>query len=184
MALVGCSSPEEDAPFPIQEMPSVAPTTTTVPYEVPETIDSAYVQRVVERLEEVRAAVLRDNLASRQFTDRDRERFEAIFADPALDFQMHLWRRDAHLPIPNVKENPDPAKYSIDRIVSSSADCIWVKSTIDGKHNRTDDAPATQVLDLVLKRYPHDESINPTPWVLSQFAPESLNIVDAERACG
>lgn len=59
-----------------------------------------------------------------------------------------------------------------------------MKGTVHDTESVLSEKRNAQRLDIVLKKRVHNESINPTPWVVTQFAPESLDLVTASRACG
>lgn len=144
-----------------------------------------YAAKVMTKLEEVRGDVRRDVVMSKKFSTEDQRKLNATFAEPSLSFQSKLWREAAaERGESKFVKNPGPATWTVVRIAQSRSDCIWFKATSDDSKNLVHPQGGSPiVIDVVLRRWAHDEKINPTPWVISQYTPESLGAVDPGLGC-
>lgn len=182
LLLAACGSDSAVQEEPVDEVIEFATTTTSAdPWAVPETIDAEYVRRVLQRIDDVRAEVRRDVFATKQFTDADRKKLEAIYTGHKLAVSLNEWATTAPLDHPDFKTNPGNATVAVQHILKASRDCVWANVTYDESANRPSPRTPTQG-QIVMVVASHDKSLNPTRWMLKQATvPGQLEPVDA---CG
>lgn len=178
VCLAGCDAAESTTFVPSGDSTDSPQAVVAASGTTPETRDQTYLDGVMVQLESVRASVRRDVLARREFRAEDQVRLEAIFTGEALDFQKGVWQDAAHLGAPELNESPRNGTFPVTEIVVDSPDCVWFRS------RPSDDyvvQPPQMTIDIVLVRKPHDESLNPTPWMISEFIP--VGWLDANEVC-
>lgn len=149
------------------------------PGQDPDHWDPRYAEQVLGEIEELRMSVRGDVLSNAAFTKRDQHRLEAVFANPALRFQVDEYRLNVVSAQSKFVENIKPSKFNVDEVVEAHDDCIWVKAQFVDDHNRVEPLPSPTYVDVVLAKMPHDTSLNGTPWLIAQFAPETPQVVDS-----
>jgi hypothetical protein len=183
LLLGGCG--DSDSAIDEETQPTVAEqsttTTATDPWAVPDVIDAEYVRRVLQRIDDVRAEVRRDVYASRQFTETDRKKIEAIYTGHQLAVALNEWPILAATDHSDMIANPGPAIVAIQGVLAADPDCIWANVTFDESRNRP--LPKTPVqAQVVLEKSSHDTQVNPTPWMIKhKTIPGEL---EAAAACG
>ena len=175
----GAAQANED--FAVQDAPTTTSLVTTPPR--PASPDPS-LQADLDRIAHVLGDVRRDVWGSRRVSQHNQNQLSAIFATPELQFQQVVWRDEAELGPQGLRSNPDDQRWTLLEIVTRTDTCVYAKVSAREDHNMTDGSRRGFVGDFVLRKWPHDTAINPTPWVLQMYKPEMLEMVDAETACG
>lgn len=171
----GCSDGDGLAADPT--VPTAAVTTptstTTVPdvSSIPATIDEPYLNAVLAALDEVDGQATRLIYASKKFTPEAADLLNAIYSDAAFEFEVQGWvvslSDDAELR--DVRPNPGNRRTTVDRVIASSATCVWLAVRRDYSARNVGTAPdrleyvAMERLDV--SNDPADT--NPTAWMVT-----------------
>lgn len=152
---------------------SGAPTTTVPPsYDVPETIDQAYVQRVVSAYDKVLGDAIRvlkrDGVINEEFLNH----LLAIYTADEFDFQQRAWIDSIDAGRLNqTPENPGDPVTTVGAIADASPSCIIARAEQDDSADFVGtpvESPQDDYVVLVRKKPDRDPlSLNPTPWVMA-----------------
>ena len=127
--LAGCGSGGDGS----SEEESAAHTSTSSvdPWAVPDPIDIAYVQRVVDEIEYQRDFVLDEIYSSHQFSSVSESRIRALYVEPYLDLALRRASEESMQDHPNVKADSAPARVPVKAIRSARTDCISAVVDVD-----------------------------------------------------
>lgn len=168
--LTGCSGGGHD--------PHASGTTTSTtssslspnPDVVPAVITPAYVDAVFRVLEHIDGNASRTLIAAHAVTPKVLADIRAIYNDPLYAQEVKIAQQSLQGSLRNVKTPPGDVRVGVVSLISSSPDCIFVRTADD----YTDvlvtpgPAPASGYWGLQRKQPGHDpQGLNPTPWALS-----------------
>jgi len=140
-------------------------TTTTDPYAVPTVIDAAYVERVLNALEDVRADVRRDVVANHRFTQESRDKLAETVQGDALKIELQVFNDASMAPTPaNTRQPPGSSRYMVERIRSASSTCIEANVTVDSSAVVTDAPERSAIRIVTLDATSARGRWNPTVW--------------------
>ena len=135
LAVVGCSDTGDDAPrgpaATVRNEPATT-TSTVVPVDqVPAVIDVAYVQRVIDALDRIEGAAVRELVRAREPNREFYEAIRAIYLDPQFDRVQASYGRSAAQEMVELKPDPGDPVTTIDRLISTTGDCVFAGATRD-----------------------------------------------------
>jgi hypothetical protein len=176
--LAGCGSGGLDS---AAERPEASgPTSSADPWVVPDPIDIAYVQRVVNEIEEQRDFLLDEVYASHQLSELSKSRLRAIYAQPYLEAALDGASKGSMEEHPDVKADSAPARVPVKFIRSVRSDCI--NAIVD-----VDDSPAlskqAEVMEfaVTLRRATSVADSNITQWQESNWDATSADNGKVDR---
>jgi hypothetical protein len=134
------------------------------PYAIPDEIDIAYLERVLEPIEEVYAEAVREIAREKAYTDRADELFAAIYAPDMMRNVRAYWSQLTEGDALNLRDHREigPAEYLISEMRVTEGRCILFRATFDDSEQFVDGAAAGFIFLLV----PRDNAWagNSTPW--------------------
>jgi hypothetical protein len=138
LAAVGCSDTGDDAPrgpsATVRNEPTTAAATgtTVVPVDqVPAVIDVAYVQRVIDALDRIEGAAVRELVRAREPNREFYETIRAIYLDPQFDRVHASYGRSAAQEMVELRTDPGDPVTTIERLISATGDCIFATASRD-----------------------------------------------------
>lgn len=191
LTLTACSKAEDAKPNPdFVPRREVATTTTPAtlpsgepdPYAVPEVIDKAYIEKVLNGLEAERVKV-RENVYLRdRYDPEDDRRLRAVFMGDALDWNITYWPDNVHVEHPEKDGRTTLAAslISVSTIRSAGRGCIWAEALTTPQPGLPD-YPPYPTGNVLRREKDVDRSLNPTGWKLAQNT--SPEFVTKEMAC-
>jgi len=146
--------------------PSAVSTPTEAPFEVPATIDEAYVERVLERLYVTEGDVARLSLEAGGVTSEVEALIRAVAAPEWAEALLEEARREAGAGFPTLRRPPGNATFILERLVTGRPDCIYVVGLKD--YSQVTDPPVdrTGERDFVWLIPAEPTTANPTGWVV------------------
>jgi hypothetical protein len=186
--LAGCSrpaAPEVPAAAPPTAVvtqpppptPTDAPTTEPAvteeadPYAVPEEIDEAYVERVLDVFGAVDAQIAREVAQRRRVTRTTVTLLKSTRAPEAAADNLRTLRRVIRRQGPDFfSSTAKPADYTVDDLVTATPKCIFVLTTVDSS-GLVEDPVSRSIqeyywLGLATDYGGTTATLNPTPWVV------------------
>jgi hypothetical protein len=163
--------------IPEERSTTTSPSTSTLDpaaYTVPETIDQAYVQRVVSAYDHVLGDAIRVLKRDGGLSDDFLKHLLAIYTEPEFEFQQKLWAEELSAGRP--AKTPSTAGDPITRVLSvarGDSHCITAKVTRDFAPTLLPGEPPTSpehdhyVVLVTRRQAPDPLKVNPTPWVLA-----------------
>lgn len=173
LALVAtaCGGGDSDAGPTATVSPAPATTTTTNPYAIPEVIDAAYVNRVLEGLDAAVGDIVRLVVRTRDIPPEVFDRLKAVYLNRD-DMSLFLSgiQRDLRLGFAGYKPNPGNAKTTVDQLLSVSQSCVYVRVKRDYSEVATN-SPSEAKIEWIglqpLDRALDPHQYNPTPWIMN-----------------
>lgn len=173
LALASCRESQRLPPEPtVPTAPSTAPTTAPIDVSViPPVIDEPYVNAVLAALDEVSGRATRAIVASKNVTPEAADLLNAIYDDERFTIQVDAWYEaiGSDPQLSALKPNPGNRKTTVNRLISASADCVWV--AVDRDYSANAAAPVEPGVEYIALR-PLDPSndpnqYNPTAWMIT-----------------
>ena len=171
LSLAACSSDDPDeggAEVPRTTTTTSSTTSTTTAeqtYAVPETIDAAYVNRVMEALNKVYGDVVRKKVSSGEFREEDLIPIRAIYNDPEFEQAAFALGRS---PIGDLAQYRDPLgdrKITVLKLMTAKPDCISFEAAYDFAAVVKESEPGHGWITLRPSQQDSDPAnLNPTPW--------------------
>lgn len=114
---------------PSATVPTLPPqTTTTNPYDIPDVIDAAYVNRVLAGLDAAFGDIVREFARTRQLPESTLERLRAVYGDlELLNLQyglLQVYARTNPFPLPTI---PGNKKTEVSLLISAGRSCIFAE---------------------------------------------------------
>lgn len=161
----GGASTEDTLPPPV-----ATPPTTAVSYDVPETIDVAYAQRVMLALDHVYGEAVR-HLAQSRRVDEDFLRPLVAIHNPRI-FQLvqDLWVKIQARDFAGLRAHPGDPVTRIDKLLRADRQCILIEGDRDFSGLHSADDPTNHDRYVALTPLAPDRNpsgINPTPWTIN-----------------
>src|SRR5688572_12907814 len=120
--LGGCDSGGRDD----DTLPPPASTSSTVDYSVPEVIDTAYVEKVMDALDHVYGDAIRTLAKERTITKPFLERLAAIYTPSEFETAQDAWVTDVANGLQGLRDQPGDPVTSVERSIKLDRDCIVV----------------------------------------------------------
>lgn len=168
----GPRRPEPTVPVEATTTSSTATTLDPSAYAVPETIDQAYVQKVVSAYDRVLGDAIRVLKRDGGLSDDFLKRLLAIYTEAEFEFQQKAWRELVNGGrLQRTPETPGDPQTTIGSIVSATPTCVTARAERDNSANLLVPQAESQQDDyIVLVRNRGDRdplNLNPTPWVIA-----------------
>jgi hypothetical protein len=167
---------------------STSTTLDPAAYAVPETIDQAYVQRVVSAYDHVLGDAIRALKRDGGLSDDFLKHLLAIYTEPEFEFQQKAWREAiATGRVQRTSENPGDPQTTVGELSEATPVCIIARADRDNRANFTGtpiESPQDEYVVLVRKNPNRDPlALNPTPWVMAFDGFKNDNSVP-RNSCG
>lgn len=177
LAATACGGGEGSEAGPTATVPPApASTTTTNPYAVPEVIDAAYVNRVLQGLDAAMGDIVRLVIATRDIPPEAVDRVKAVFLDrEGQNLELAGLSHDLREGFGAYRENPGDRRSTVTEVLAATPSCVFVRVDRDysevGIHQSSKPSREWIVLKpLDPAQDPH--SYNPTPWAFAAIGVE------------
>jgi hypothetical protein len=176
-ALAACSGGDDSDAVTSATLGTAPPTTSTTapvdPYAVPETVDAAYVERVLNKLYEVVGDADRIAVERRSVPPEVNDRLIAVY-DPFISSSVVNGLTESALSgFEPVLDPPGNRSVAIDDIREATSTCIMAHGTLDVSQRLKEPVDLGELVfdlrPLDATRDPH--GYNPTGWVIRSTAP-------------
>ncbi|HVM07331.1 MAG TPA: hypothetical protein VM345_02620 [Acidimicrobiales bacterium] len=168
-----CSDRDQSA-APRATVPPATSTTTMAapadPYAIPETIDIAYVQRVIDKLYEIDGDATRIIAARQELVPEAARILQAIYLPDELNRQLKLWGDAVAQGLEPLKDPPGNIAATITQLIVTDKSCISFRAERDFR-DVLDAPPAPRTNTIVLKPKAQQQDpahINPTPFMIDE----------------
>jgi hypothetical protein len=151
-------------------VPTVPPSTVPAdPYAVPEVIDAAYLNRVFVALEHVDGDATRLIVANKKLIPEAAQRLISIYDEEELHAQTDLWLDLLAKDMSGFKTPPGDRKTNVDRVISATAQCLYVAVARDYRDISAHAGPPNveYVALKPLAAVRNSAHFNPTPWMIA-----------------
>lgn len=165
MMLAGCGSGGSSSS---EATPSDTPTSSTDPWALPQTIDVAYVQRVVNEIEEQRDFYLDDIHSAHQFSKTTEDRIRAIYVEPYLSEALQGASESSMKEHPELKDDTAPSLVPVKSIRSGSPTCISAVVDVDDSPGLKEPGKVVEFV-VTLRRAKSVAESNITQWQESNW---------------
>jgi hypothetical protein len=118
---------------PSATVPTLPPqTTTTNPYDIPDVIDAAYVNRVLAGLDAAFGDIVRIVVRTRSVTPEILDRMKAIYADVTiLNLQLRVLQDNLNLRPELLPAEPGNKVTTVSDLIIASPTCVFVRVSRD-----------------------------------------------------
>lgn len=166
--------------------PSPSPTPPPPPdYSVPEVIDTAYAERVLEALFALESEAVREIVQSGALSERAEALLRATYRpDGQADLRVEDYRNRAGQVGVGLRENPGDQGFDVDRVLVARSACAYVAGRRDFSlvlqtPTESEGLTYVQILPKVGENDP--QGLNPTPWMIggSEYRPDGSTPEDA-----
>ena len=169
IVLVSCRGDGKDPVVPSATVPTAPPqTTTTNPYAVPETIDAAYVNRVLAGLDAANGDVTRMVVATKTIPREAADRLKTLYAtDELLNFVYDSISRDLANGLRDYRSNPGNHQTTVKTVITAKPRCLYVEARRDFSQVSARGAPPLEQMWIVLVPTPLARDpfkMNPVGW--------------------
>ena len=145
-------------------------TTTTNPYAVPAVIDEAYVNRVLEGLDQAYGEITRMIVETRTLLPEVVQRLNALYVGDSVQLQIDVFQAELLDGLRVYKPSPGNQVSTITSLISVAPGCIFaeIHRDLSAVVVRTDPRLETQWVALIPSADPPaaTSGFNPTPWAL------------------
>lgn len=156
----------------IPTAPSSTTTTTTgvVSYAVPETIDAAYIEKVMAALDHLYGDLARHVASSHQLDEEFHRYLVTLHGADSFDLEKQVWVKVAAEDFRLLRPHPGDAKTTVERIIVARPDCILFEAKRDffAVFNERGEPGPPRFVGLV--PLPEDRNLdrrNRTPWIIT-----------------
>ena len=151
-------------------IPAAVTTTTVDPWAVPAVVDVAYLQRVMDRLDQSLGDALRELVAAKSVDPKVDQILRAIYADPELSRSEHDYAAIATSGLANFRPVPGDPATTVQHVFSHSSDCAYFTARITLAASLVRPPPEAQTHSFVALRRAGLPSrllvVNPTGFVI------------------
>lgn len=170
LAFTACNGGDDDTASPTTTAPSTTTTGPADPYAIPDTIDVAYVQRVIDKLDQVDGEATRIIVREGELVPAAADYLKAVYRGPELDAQLQLWLDDIGDGLDSYRRPPGDVTSAVERILHAAANCIAVATVRDFSATTANAMPPRRT---VLTLEPHASNqdplrLNTTPWMVTK----------------
>lgn len=186
LAFTACNGGDDDTASPTTTAPSTTTTGPADPYAIPDTIDVAYVQRVIDKLYEIDGDAARVIVREGELVPLAAERLAAVYSPAELDIQLRLWNDALRAGLQGFRDPPGNRGVVVQRLMRVSEQCVSFAATDDfGAVVENPPPPSTNFFALEPKTAARDEGgLNPTPWMVAfDRAPDPASGAEPEDPC-
>lgn len=162
--------------MPVESTTTSSTATTLDPsaYAVPETIDQAYVQKVVSAYDRVLGDAIRVLKRDGRLSDDFLKRLLAIYTQPQFEFQQQVWAEAVRQgDLDKRPEVPGDPRTRVVSVLRADGRCVIAEIDRDFSPTLTpgvapEPSPEADYIVLVAKLgRPDPLEANPTPWVMA-----------------
>jgi hypothetical protein len=187
VALLGGCSGGERGDDGEDTLPPPVATSTTVDYAVPDTIDVAYVEKVMAALDRVYGDAIRILARERTITKPFLEHLAAIYGDRFFRLAQDAWVKDVAEGLVGLPARPRDPNTKIQQLIRPNLECIVAAVVRDFSPTRSTPQEVTpqRFIGLVPLEPERDKlKLNPTPWLMAYdgFTPDGSTPTDPCRA--
>lgn len=184
MLTTACEAPEPDTPTatiatntdrtsppPPSPSPDPSPSPSPEDFTIPEVIDEAYVQRVLQTLYSLESEAVRQMVTAGQVTEEAEGVLRAINRPSRIEQQLAGYRELAEQGFPGVLDDPGDQRITISAVLSADSECIFAAGERD--FSEVAESPEFDATDVAFfQLLPRDatsdvHAVNPTPWMLA-----------------
>lgn len=143
-------------------------------FAVPAPIDEAYVERVLQVLDQVQGDVVRRIVETGALTANDRVALRAVFLDPELRAQTEGFAALVQS-MDRLRKPPGDNRTTVVRLLTARPDCIYAETTVDVSATVADPPPPFTSFVALRPSRPGDDpqDVNPTPYAVAAEHPEA-----------
>lgn len=173
LALGACRADGDDGDEPRTTVPTAPATTTStaaVSYDVPATIDKAYIEKVMAALDRVFGETARYLVAKRAADQEFGRYLIATYGGESLSLTQQIWGQVINDDFRLLRANPGDARTEVRRILVAEPGCIVFEAGRDfsAVFNEPDPAGPARFVGLVPLPPGRDaRGHNPTPWIIT-----------------
>ena len=184
LAAAGCGSSK-----PASTTQATVPSTTisaTASYAIPNRITAAYVQRVINALDEVDGQATRLIVEHRALVPQAVYRLKAINSDPWFTEVADTWADQLAHGLKGYRLVPGDKKDVVSRVISANSSCVFVSVLTDYSLVSTvEQSRQVNYLQMVPLPTGRDPShYNPTPWSVKIEGYNSRGLVPGDPCAG
>lgn len=182
------SDPEraEDGAPAVEAAPEPEPAEIDVTV-VPDEITEEYVEAVLVELEGLYSEAYILFQATDEATIEVTDRLGAAFTESEYRTRLRQFTDIAEAGYPGYRrvDAAAPRTHEVQRILDSSATCVYAETLLDVSGVRVDAGdPQASFVELGLPELEPFEQLNPTPWVVHEFPSGALAELVESRPCG
>lgn len=169
VVIAACSSGDDQA-GPTASLGTAPPTTAADPYAIPEVIDVAYVNRVLEGLDSAVGEVTRMVVKARTIPPEAVERLKALYTGEFLQLSVDRYQDDMRDGFSTYKPDPGDPTTEVAELINASPTCVFARVSRDYSAVTSRSNPALSTLWVSLSpRDPNSDpnGYNPTPWAFA-----------------
>ena len=143
-------------------------TTTTVSYDVPATIDAAYVTKVMQALDHVYGDAIRALKKSGKPDADFQARMAAIYDQHYYELTLELWGKGVAAGLTDIADPPGDPKTTVTKLIQGDSQCVVAAVDRDYQplHNVPSRSQTGHFIALVPAPASRRLAFNPTPWML------------------
>lgn len=173
LALGGCRADGDDGDEPRTTVPTAPATTTSttaVSYDVPATIDEAYIEKVMAALDRVYGDAARYMAAKRAPDEEFLRYLGSAFGGDSFTLEQQVWGQVINDGFRLLRPSPGDAKTEVQRILMAEPSCILFEADRDflAIFNEKGAPEPPRFVGLVPLPPGRDVSgHNPTPWLIT-----------------
>lgn len=145
-------------------------TTTGVSYDVPATIDQAYVQKVMQALDHVYGDAIRELKQTGQLDAKFQTLMLSIYTQHFYGLTTQAWAKEAAANLASVAATPGDPVTTVDRVIRADRECVFfaVTRNLQPLHSTPVEKTPPRYIALVPKPAgAAGLTANPTPWAMS-----------------
>lgn len=165
--------------------PASTTSTTAVSYDVPDTIDAAYAERVMAALDQIYGDAVR-HLARTRVVDEDFLRPLVAIHNPRIfGLVQDLWVKKQANDFAGLRQSPADPRTRVVRLIRADRDCLAFEGDRDVSPLYEADDPTSHHKFVALTPLPGNRNpgqVNPTPWTIN-FSGETTAGSLPEDAC-
>ena len=161
---------EPETTVPTAPATSATTATTALSFEVPPTIDMAYVQKVMNALDHVEGDIARHVAAKRALDEEFGRYMVALYGGDSLSLQQQLWESIASKSFERLRPQPGDPKTTVVRLVAIRPDCLLMRADRDYDAAFAiagSPGPPRYVGLVPLAPDRNLDGRNPTPWLIT-----------------
>ncbi len=172
LVLTGCrdSKPNDDGGRTTLPTASSSTSTTAVSYDVPATIDVAYIEKVMAALDHVYGEAAR-YMAKHKTIDEEFSRYlVALHGGDSLDLERQIWAQVVAADFQLLRPNPGDARTTVERLIIAHPNCVLFQVKRDFSEIFKEPDPLGPPRFIGLVPLPPDrdtQKLNPTPWIMT-----------------
>jgi hypothetical protein len=168
--LAACSGTEPETSE--ADPPAVTPSSAAADdWDVPDDLDAAYVQRVVDRLERTYLEAFQASReADGDIGSESSDRIEAIFAESRVDAVLSAFVGLHDRGYPNFRPSgeEEPREVRVAELLEATAECVHAKTLVSNDPLLAE--PVGQLTEFVVLSRREPTELNPTGWLYEYTA--------------